>query len=78
MVLILLLSPIPQIIQTFKAETKQTELCIQNFQLKYTFFHANGCNLIGVSLNFVPKGPVDSISALVQVMACRQTGNKPS
>ena len=29
------------------------------------------------SLKFVPKGPIDYKSALVQVMACRQTGDKP-
>ena len=33
--------------------------------------------LIRISLKFVPKCPIDDISALVQVMAWRQTGNKP-
>ena len=28
-------------------------------------------------LKFVPKGPIDSIPALVQTMAWHQTGNKP-
>ena len=32
---------------------------------------------IHFSLKFVPKGPIDNKSALVQVMAWRQTGNKP-
>ena len=30
-----------------------------------------------ISLKFVPKGPIDNRSALVQVMACRLTGDKP-
>ena len=32
---------------------------------------------IQISLKFVPKRPVDSKSALVQVMAWRRKGNKP-
>ena len=32
--------------------------------------------LIQISLNFVPKGPIDNKSALVQVMAWRRTGDK--
>ena len=32
---------------------------------------------IRISLNFVPKGPFDNKSALVQVMAWHQTGDKP-
>ena len=33
--------------------------------------------LIPISLKFVPKGPIDNKSALVQVMAWRRTGDKP-
>ena len=32
---------------------------------------------IPISLKFVPKGPVGNKSALAQVMAWRQTGDKP-
>ena len=32
---------------------------------------------IQISLKFVPKSPIDNKSALVQVMAWRQTGDKP-
>ena len=32
---------------------------------------------ITTSLKFIPKGPVDYKSALVQVMAWHQTGEKP-
>ena len=30
-----------------------------------------------VSLKFVPKGPINNIQALVQVMAWRRSGDKP-
>ena len=32
---------------------------------------------IEMSLNLVPKGPIDNKSVLVQVMAWRRTGDKP-
>ena len=32
---------------------------------------------IEISLNFVPKGPINNIPALVQIMAWRQPGDKP-
>ena len=35
------------------------------------------CILIRIPLKFVPKGPTDNKSVLVQVVAWRQTGNKP-
>ena len=33
--------------------------------------------LIKISLNFVPKIPIDDISVVVQVMAFHQKGNRP-
>ena len=33
---------------------------------------------IDISLNFVPKGPINNIPALVQIMAWRLPGDKPS
>ena len=33
--------------------------------------------MIQISLNFVPKGPINNISALVQVMAWHRLGDKP-
>ena len=33
--------------------------------------------LIEMSLKFVPKGPINNIPALVQIMACRRPGDKP-
>ena len=32
---------------------------------------------INISLSFVPKGPIDDIPALVQIMAWRRSGDKP-
>ena len=43
---------------------------------KHIFLNENLCILIKISLKFVPKGPIDNKSALVQVMAWRRTGNK--
>ena len=33
--------------------------------------------LIKISLKFVPKGPINNIPALVQIMAWRRSGDKP-
>ena len=41
------------------------------------FINENFCVLIPISLKFIPKGPIDNKSSLVQVMAWCQTGNKP-
>ena len=35
------------------------------------------CVLIRISLKFVPKGPINNIPALIQIMACRQSGDTP-
>ena len=35
------------------------------------------CISIQISWKFVPEGPIDNKSALVQVMAWHRTGNKP-
>ena len=32
---------------------------------------------IQISLKLVPRGPIDNKPALVQVMVCRRTGDKP-
>ena len=37
----------------------------------------NICILIKISLNFVPKGPINNIPALVQIIAWRRPGVKP-
>ena len=44
---------------------------------KWIFLNENVWILIKISLKFVPNGPIDIMLALVQIMAWRQTGNKP-
>ena len=44
---------------------------------KCIFVNEKFCIVIWISLKFVPKGPIDNKWALVQVMAWRQTGDKP-
>ena len=45
--------------------------------LKWIFFCENVEILIEISLKFVPRGPINNITALVQIMACHQPGDKP-
>ena len=44
---------------------------------KCIFLNENYRILIQISLNFVPKGPINNIPALVQIIAWRRTGDKP-
>ena len=44
---------------------------------KYIFLNENVWNPIKISLKFVPKGPINNIPALVQIMAWRRPGDKP-
>ena len=44
---------------------------------KCIFFNENVWILIKISLKFVPKGPINNIPALVQIMAGRCSGYKP-
>ena len=44
---------------------------------KYIFMNDNVWILIKISLKFVPKGPINNILTLVQVMALRRPGDKP-
>ena len=41
------------------------------------FFNENRCILIKISLQYACKGPVDNNPILVQIMACRRTGDNP-
>ena len=45
--------------------------------LKCIFLNENDRILTQISLKFVPRSQIDNKSALVQVMAWCQTGNKP-
>ena len=44
---------------------------------KWTFLNENVWILIKISLKFVPKGPINNISALVQIIDWHHPGNKP-
>ena len=44
---------------------------------KWIFFNENVWISINISLKFVPRGPINNIPTLVQVMAWRRTGDKP-
>ena len=46
-------------------------------RFKWIVMDGNFCTLIRIPLKFVPKGPVDSKSALVHVMAWCRTGDEP-
>ena len=45
---------------------------------KWIFLNENVRISIKISLKFVPKGPINKIPALVQIMAWRRPGAKPS
>ena len=55
-----------------KMATILTEDIFQSIFMNETF-----CISIWIPLKFVPKGPINNKSALVQVMAWRRTGDKP-
>ena len=44
---------------------------------KRIFFNENVWISIKISLKFVPKGPINKIPALFQIMAWRRPGDKP-
>ena len=54
-----------------EAETKWTTF------RKRIFFNENVWISIKISLKFVPKGPINNIPALVQIMAWCHSGDKP-
>ena len=56
------------------SETKLQPFSWRHFQLH---FLQNASISIKVSLRFVPKGPINNIPALVQIMGWRLTGAKP-
>ena len=44
---------------------------------KRVFLKENVWISIDISMTFIPKGPIDNIPALVQIMAWRRPGDKP-
>ena len=58
-----------------KAETKCPPFSKRYFKL--IFLNENVRLSIKISLKFVPRGPINNISALVQIVAWRRPGDKP-
>ena len=48
-----------------------------DYIFKCIFLNENGRISIAISLKFVPKGPINNIPALDQIMAWRRPGDKP-
>ena len=48
-----------------------------NDSFKYIFLNENVSVSMMISLKFVPKGPINNIPALVQIMAWCRPGDKP-
>ena len=61
--------------QQIEAETKWTLFRRRHFQMH--FLNENVWIPIKISLKFVPRGPINKIPALVQIMAWRRPGDKP-
>ena len=62
-----------------EAETKLPLFRIRNFQMhkQCTFLTENVWISLRISMKFVPKVRINSISAFVQIMALRRPGDKP-
>ena len=59
-----------------EAETKWPPFFADD-TFKRIFLNENVSISIKISLKFVPKGPINNIPALVQIMAWRRSGDKP-
>ena len=64
-----------QQLNTLKPRQNARHFPDNNFQR--IFLNENVRISIQISLKFVPRGPIDNKPALVRVMACRRTGDKP-
>ena len=56
---------------------RQNRCHFANNIFKYIFFNENAQISLKISLKFIPKGPINNIPALVQIMAWRRPGDKP-
>ena len=61
--------------QRIDAETKGRHFADDTF--KHIFLNENIRISIKISPKFVPKGPINNIPALVQIMAWHRPGDKP-
>ena len=72
--------PLGLIVYTYFFNTLSPRQNGRNFAddiFKRIFLNENVRISIEMSLKFAPKGPFNNISALVQIMAWRRTGDKP-
>ena len=67
--------PIWQWFNSLKPRQNGRRFAFDSF--KCIFLNENVLIPIKISLNFIPKGPINNIPALVQVMAWRRPGDKP-
>ena len=58
-------------------KTRQNGCRCEDDVFKCIFLNENVWIRIKISLKFVPKGPINNIPALVQIMAWRRPGDKP-
>ena len=65
----------PQCVNTLRPRRNEQHFADDIF--KRIFFNENVWIPIKISLKFVPKGPINNIPALVQIMAWRRSGDKP-
>ena len=65
----------PPLINTLRPRPNGRRFADDTF--KRIFFNENVRISIKISLKFVPKGPINNIPALVQIMAWRRPGDKP-
>ena len=65
----------PQWVNTLRPRQNGRHLPDEFF--KYIFFNENVWISIKISLRFVPKGSINNIPTLVQIMAWRRPGDKP-
>ena len=63
------------IMSQLEAETKLSRFRRRHFQMH--FLNKNVCISLKISMKFVPKVRINSIPALVQIMAWCRPGNKP-
>ena len=70
------LSSLPSPFNTLRP--RQSERHFADDIFMYIFLNENCCILIKFSLKYVRKGPIDNNPALVQIMAWRRSGDKPS
>ena len=56
---------------------RQNGRCFTDDTFRCIFLNENVRIVIKISLKFVPKGPINNIPALFQIMACCRSGDKP-